>query len=208
MTDTTPRAAHFMLDLETLSLRSNAAVISIGVWRFHANDPEGLCRTIDRAFYAVLSSADQATRSIDQSTLEWWGAQTPEARKALDAYFANGVDRIRSYKGLLDLVQFFEAYKAEGFECVVWGNGAKFDNGILGSLFESFNIQPPWTYKGDACYRTVLGLFGHLIEKGQDASLVEHNALDDARYQSELLLRMLTPEQLDQMGVNLFTKKP
>ena len=37
----------------------------------------------------------------------------------------------------------------------VWGNGATFDNVILSNAFAACNIERPWSYKSDRCYRTL-----------------------------------------------------
>ena len=61
----------------------------------------------------------------------------------------------------------------------LWGNGADFDNTILGSLYDAFGLRKPWSYSRNRCYRTMKNI-GIGPRKPQVREGIYHNALDDA----------------------------
>lgn len=185
-----------MLDLETLSTRSNALILSIGAVQF-----DTATGRLGKAFYQLLDSQPWIDKfHIDLDTFRWWLSQTIEARSLL-------VDGRRVW--LNDGLTQFSAFVAEsgGEECQVWGNGASFDNSILKNAYESFGTAAPWKYSGDRCFRTFRGLYGAQMQ-WPDAPTAEqaaawgaelpaglpanifaaHSALGDAIVQARALL--------------------
>ena len=61
----------------------------------------------------------------------------------------------------------------------LWGNGADFDNTILGSLYDAFGLRKPWSYSRNRCYRTMKNI-GIGPRRPQAREGIYHNALDDA----------------------------
>lgn len=71
---------------------------------------------------------------------------------------------------------------------LLWGNGSDFDNVILASAYRSCNLEVPWKFWNNRCYRTVKALRPDIkIHR----SGTYHNALDDAVSQAEHLMRMI-----------------
>src|SRR5574343_308044 len=70
---------HFMLDLETMGLQPNAAVVAIGIAYF---DRDSILDT----FYTPVSLEDCKNVGLVtlKSTEDWWAKQSPEARAAWD----------------------------------------------------------------------------------------------------------------------------
>ena len=69
----------------------------------------------------------------------------------------------------------------------VWGNGASFDNVILANAYEALGRRAPWQFWQDRCFRTVKSMYPKL----ELARLgTYHNALDDAKWQTEYLLAL------------------
>ena len=64
----------------------------------------------------------------------------------------------------------------------VWGNGSTFDNVILKSAFAACQIETPWEFWNDKCYRTVKAQAKEI--KLQRLGTY-HNALDDAISQTK-----------------------
>ncbi|WP_440247469.1 3'-5' exonuclease, partial [Escherichia coli] len=69
----------------------------------------------------------------DGSTIEWWLAQSSEARSAIL------VDQVKLVDALIQFREFINEYSDEKF-VQVWGNGATFDNTILRTSYERLNI--------------------------------------------------------------------
>jgi 3' exoribonuclease, RNase T-like len=169
-----------MLDLETLSSASDAAIVAIGAVRF---DPvAGIVWAksfthFNGTFYSVvnLKSAQRAGGRIDADTVMWWMGQSDAARSALLA-----VDCIPIEAALKD----FAVWAREGTCSGVWGNGADFDNVILSNAYQRLGQTQPWSYAANRCYRTMKNMAPHIKMKREGT---HHNALDDAISQARHL---------------------
>lgn len=168
-----------MIDLETLSDHTNAAILSIGAVRF--NIEEGI---VDR-FYQNVRHEEQLDHGIWHGTgfhksprvVEWWKQQSPEARKAL----LN--DRIH-IKEMLE--RFATWYGTKTLP--TWSKGASFDLPILHQAYRSVygeSALPPWRFWHGVCMRTV-ELWYPMPKENREG--VYHNALDDAETQAKHLI--------------------
>lgn len=165
-----------MLDLETMSLAPDAAIIAIGAVRFDLNEPVKEF-TEEDTFYRVvnLKSAQRAGGRIDAETVLWWLQQSEEARMAL-----TGDDSVLIDSALKDFAEWLREAPMEG----IWGNGASFDNVALEGAYIRSGKTPPWSYKANRCYRTISALRPD-IKREQLGTF--HNALDDAKSQVQHL---------------------
>jgi DNA polymerase III epsilon subunit-like protein len=157
-----------MLDLETLSTKVDAAIVSIGACTFDGNS------IIDK-FYANIDpvSCDTYGRHISASTVVWWMNQ----RNKTDTF--NGKD------SLPYVLQKFRDWIPNG--ALVWGNGSDFDNAILSNSYEELEIGTPWKYHNNRCYRTIRSIAPEetIVRIGS-----HHNALDDALSQAMHLIKL------------------
>jgi len=169
----TEQMNNVMLDLETMGIGPNAAIIAIGAVEF---DPES--DDLGRRFYRVvdLESSVQNGGVIDAATGIWWLQQIAEA---------SGEFQRNTVPIAVALQEFSQWIRGETF---VWGNGAAFDNVILASAYRNVGMTVPWDFWADRCYRTVKALHPEikLVRNG-----TFHNALDDAETQAEHLVRIL-----------------
>ena len=160
-------AQHIMLDLETMSTASNAAIISIGAVKFSINDG------IKDTFYINVSLESSMAQglSVDAQSMMWWIKQSKEAREKLS-------------ESPMDLTYALDAFTSwiDGEKYMMWGNGATFDNVILSNAYKAVGFKQPWSYRNDSCYRTMKNMFDapFLLRE----PLTPHNALDDAKYQA------------------------
>ena len=164
-----------MLDLETMGNQSNSAIIAIGAVAFDDN-------FVTSKFYTEinLQSSIESGGVVDGSTVTWWLKQSDGARGA----FKDNDNAIHQSSAL---GKFSEWYvKVNGGE--VWGNGAMFDNTILGNAYKNHSMLKPWKFWDDRCYRTVKGMHKHIkIERVG----TYHNAADDAESQALHLIQIL-----------------
>jgi DNA polymerase III epsilon subunit-like protein len=172
-----------MIDLETMGLRPNAAIVSIGVTHFDAT------QIIDRFHTAVnLQSCIDAGLVTDQGTVDWWATQSQEARSSWDVPDAPPLmDALKSFG---DFVRRHSSYIND---VCPWGNGADFDLVLLVSAYRALDADPPWKFWNHHCFRTVKNLFpkGGTVRRG-----THHNALDDAVTQTEHLQAILRDNHL------------
>lgn len=164
-------SAHYMVDLETLSLRPNATILSIGL--VNILRPE-------TSLYLKLNTKLQPLESFhrDSETLLWWQGQDAQVRED-------------TFGGTLPPVEVCDALYPYLKLCdSIWANGADFDLPILANLFRFAGIETPWKYSATRCYRTVKSLFPEVTIPKLQASEA-HNALKDAEWQAAHLRAIL-----------------
>lgn len=155
-----------MIDIETLSTKKNAAVLSIGAVYFNR---ETGC-TGDR-FYARISKESALEHGVyDDDTLEWWGKQSQEAR---DEAFGG---TLTAYEVACSFRDFIKP------DTKVWGNGSVFDITILESWFDANGVAVPWDFWNVRDVRTIVDWFD-IDVKSFTRDGVHHNAIDDCLYQ-------------------------
>jgi hypothetical protein len=174
---------HVMCDLETLGRRPGCKLLSIGAVVF---GPKGL----GAEFYEEVKINHQGDLTADQSTIDWWNQQSPEARDRL----YGGQDTKPTLRQALEkfnawLEQLAMPDAKGNLELCLWGNGADFDNAILQVAYDKTTMeQPSWPFWNNRCYRTLKNLAPSvkLVRQG-----VYHNALDDAKSQAEHAVRLM-----------------
>lgn len=170
-------AVHAMVDLETMSSSSNAAIVSIGAVVFTIEDG------IFDQHYSVISlqSSLDVGLEMSASTVMWWMEQDEAARKALTPKVTHTLSA-----ALVSLSSQLLPHK----DIRVWGNGATFDNVILRNAYNKAGIAAPWSYRHDRCYRTVRSMLDTEGELKPE-NTAKHNALADAECQALHLIAML-----------------
>jgi hypothetical protein len=166
---------HIMVDLETLSTKGNAAIISIGAIAF---DPETGELGAELKVNVDGVSSQKAGGHVDAGTVAWWFAQSNEARAHLLE------PKPVSLKDALELFRFYLSVAVEA-DFYIWGNGATFDNTVLRSAFESVGLPIPWSFRRDMCYRTMRATFPEVPDVPRVG--VFHDSLDDAKTQARHL---------------------
>jgi hypothetical protein len=163
------RLKHIMLDNETLSTRTSAAILSIGAVRFDLHSG-----TIDDSgFYSSVSidSNVESGRHISESTIVWWMDQGEPAKKLFTE------PKVPLLQSLLALTEFIG-----DDDCQIWSCGADFDIPMLAHAYHSFGLEAPWKFYNANCYRTYKKLPG--APKMTTKAVVKHNALHDAHAQA------------------------
>jgi len=172
-----PTQTHIMIDLETLSTRAHATILSIGAVKFNIQDG------IFDEFYINVDAktCKDAGLHIDKNTIAWWQKQKPEALQALM------VDPIPVTEALQKFCDWIGNTRVQP-----WGNGASFDITILEEAMVRTDVKIPWKHWDVMCFRTVMNLMG--ISNAQIRAQeddVSHHALDDAKSQARTLLKVL-----------------
>jgi len=172
-----------MIDIETLGVNRDAPVLSIGACFFDASG-------IGAGFYSnldVTEQIDSGLRKVNASTIKWWMSQEDAAKKVFR-------EKASSPKAALECFQAWLLAEA-GYKDVTktgikpWGNGCNFDIEIMESLFTAYGIAIPWSFRDIRDFRT----FKEHVYAGYDVKRkgTQHNALDDAIYQAEVVIKGL-----------------
>lgn len=161
-----------MLDLETMSTESNAAICSIGAVKFSID--EGIIDT----FYCTVDASDCKKNGLDisASTVQWWSRQP---REVLEMLRKDNLPLVEA------LTKFSRWYGTSPLP--TWGCGAGFDNVIMENAYKAVNMKRPWTPWLDRCYRTMKEVIVVPFDEREGSY---HNALDDALYQTKHLLKI------------------
>lgn len=163
---------HCMVDLETMSTANNAAIVSIGAVAFTSEE-------VFEKFYVTISLEECAHYKMDisPSTVLWWMRQSDVARAELWAPATRTM-----CDALVDFSAFYRTQQCE----TLWGNGAAFDNVILASAYDVAGVIRPWKYNADRCFRTMKAV---MPAEDHPRAGIYHNALDDAVWQAEYLIK-------------------
>lgn len=166
-----------MLDLETMSTKTNAAIIAIGAVRF---DAEG----VREKFYipVTLASSIELGLKVDAGTIGWWMKQSDEARAVI-----NDPDSVHLGSALVKFNEWLKSLRGHEDEILLWGNGSNFDNVILRSAYEAVGYPngSPISPFNDRCYRTVKNANADIL---LERTGTHHNAVNDAESQANHLI--------------------
>lgn len=169
---------NIMVDLETMGQGADAAIASIGAVKFSASG-------LGEEFYVdvELESCLVYGMKLSTDTLLWWLKQSDGARKHLHSP-AKPPLRLPAA-----LAQFQTFLGPQQDKVKIWGNGADFDNAILQYAYRATNMDLPWKFWNNRCYRTMKGMFPGVKQQTREGTY--HNALDDAKHQATHLVAIL-----------------
>ena len=171
-----PGMTHVMADIECLALKSTKpAFLAIGAVKFNGTE------IVDR-FEVGIDPADCQRYGLDieGGTVMWW--------------FDEPQNAARDYINKLGKVDLFAAL--DGFAMWVnqtpvpergslWGNGAMFDNTRIKAAYDACQLDYPFHYRSNECYRTRRNRF----EDVPFAQIgIAHTALADAESQATHLI--------------------
>lgn len=180
------RTINIMMDIETTGVRPGCRVLSIGLVAF---DEKG---TIDSLL--VHPKLSDQVGVDDGKTMGWWDTQSAEAKSVFADNHILGESVEYVYKRIKTFIDdLVDARKSlsQGLDEVdmcIWGNGATFDNSIVQHMFYAKGLPIPWNTFGDRCYRTAINMLDRPSLQRQG---VHHNALDDAMYQANCLIKAI-----------------
>ncbi len=169
---------HIMVDLETMSLQDDAAIMSIGAVPFCP--VEGLAPEAEW-FHEKCSLRDNedAGRHVDGKTVEWWLTQDPEAQLEL----IRGPRK--TFGRMIQLFQNWLMMNNSVSPKFVWAMPPTFDIVILKNAFAQVGRPWPFKYNKVRDVRTLLDVAGldRLEFEG-----VPHRADHDAAYQARMVI--------------------
>jgi 3' exoribonuclease, RNase T-like len=182
-----PGALDLMIDLETLSLDSNAYIRSIGACFFGPGDP-----VIYSTFYQCCDGPNQIGSHIDPDTQAWWSRQSVVAQSAL--INQAGVQlkpTLEDFSRWVWKFQEQESIRLLQLPMIVrpWGNGASFDIPIIENAMKRERVPIPWRFYDIRCFRTLKALYPNVVAEPFTGE--KHNALDDAIHQAKHAARIL-----------------
>ncbi len=185
-----------MLDIETLGLRDDAIILSVGAVKFDpqylGNTPDGPSPILD-GFYVAVDPEDAARHggTTTVSTLQWW--LHPDRQAAWkELQEMRQIDLFSALDGLA-LWMRAESDKAQttARNLIVWGNSPSFDCAKLKNSMARVGVDCPWEFRKERDLRTIASLDWNVRKPNQGTA---HTALADATNQAvhvQLLVQKL-----------------
>lgn len=175
-----------MVDIETLGKGADATITQISAIAFDVLTGEHLS-----VFNEIADIEKNDKLNVDGSTLKWW----LNTNKELLTELLNS-GKYSSETVLARFNDWILAQSDDPKDIYLWGNGILFDNRIIQNQLEKIGVGYPIFYKNDRDVRTIVDLAGRklgisekdLKERYKDYTLVEHNAIDDVKYQIKLVV--------------------
>ncbi len=175
-----------MVDIETLGTSTDATIFQISAISFDIKT--GVYYS---AFNKVANIEDNCYLRADGSTLKWWLNTNKELLSELLNSGTGSTEEL-----LEDFYEWLKSQSEDMKDVYLWGNGILFDNKMIQCQLEDEGLGYPIFYKNDRDVRTIVELASmklgisekELKDQFNDESLVVHNALDDVKYQIELVV--------------------
>lgn len=158
-----------MVDIETMGTKSYSAIVSIAAVEFYLDG------RVEKAFIADidLQSCINAKLRIDGSTVKWWMQQSEPARQKI--YTGNKI-------GLKEAIQQLKTFISEVSPSGIWGNGSRFDLGLIENAANAIGITDMWPNWIERDVRTLVS-FAPDIKKSMPFDGVAHSPIDDCLHQ-------------------------
>ena len=163
---------HLAIDLETLSLKPNAHILSIGAVFFCPRT-----KRLGSQFHIVINpEAEQVGAHISASTVNWWFNQIVFSRELA---FNQCPQEYRDLTSAIQLlVDWVHANRSGNEELSVYQQGS-LDSVWLESAGDRTGVKMPWRYNRVYCARTLWDHTEPTASPYRNEG-VEHNALQDA----------------------------
>lgn len=168
------RGLDVMIDIETLSTVTDAAILSIAAVKF---DPFNPTEQNYEEFQCFIDIEDCKAKglTISEDTMAWWETQPPEVKKLN----FESEPRLKLSDALSQLTSFCRGVKR------YWCQGMNFDPVVLESAYKRVDMKPEWKFWEWRDSRTVSRLvhFTNLPKKPKTA----HTAIEDCNYQIQIV---------------------
>lgn len=172
---------HVMVDVETLALKEDAAIVWLGAVVFTHDGEDALKNGFAFADHFTrlinIDSNLRAGRRIDGKTLKWWHA-IPQLWEKVVYTPDSQENELR--KVLNDFREWLPK------PCYMWSNGANFDLRLLTHCYtHSLKQNVPWLYKHERDTRTLWAMAG----RDEPTRPITHHPTWDAWAQAVAVIR-------------------
>lgn len=170
---------HVSFDIETLSTRPDAHILSIGAAVYLKGELV--------TFHAYVHPT-QTERHICPQTVTWWQGQDSALREQTEQL----CQQAPTLRMALDhLTAWYQQCitASEGLPLYAWGNGSSFDIAILEHAYKTYDLTPPWEFYLVRDLRTLKHLAQVLLPTlpRVERQGNHHDGKDDAVYQLQLI---------------------
>ena len=187
-----------MIDLETMGVGSNPALLQISAVPFNINtceyDADGAFNT-----HIDLNSCFDHGLTVSAGTIRFWMTNPQVTQEAREMVMSQTGEHTGGGTGLVPALVAFNKWYAERGMRFVHGNGAASDNVWLRSAFDACGIAPLFNFRNDMCFRTIKKMAERSGWRNNYTRVgVYHNGVDDAV--SQILTLKSVLEHLGLLG--------
>lgn len=164
---------HLMCDIETMSTRYDASILSIGAVIFNPYDLNTEDELREAPTFKVnisIESNELEGRHISGGTVVWWLGQSQAARELL----------VTDTIGLHAALMRFNTWMNEQRPVMAWANSPSFDLVILKHAFEQFKLRWPLHFAKERDVRTIRDAAFPNGDVPEIQIGTAHGALDDS----------------------------
>ena len=179
---------NIMIDIETLSNKSNASVIAVAAVEFNkytGDVGDTFIEYVNPKYWCNYNG------DTDGETIAWWMTQDADTLRHM---VENCQKSENSFSSVLMYLSSFikdhDSPKTEDTDIVVWGNGSIMDIGILRDGYNKFSIPVPWKFWAINDVRTIVALNPSIKEETEFIG-ERHNPLDDCLHQIKYLSKTI-----------------
>lgn len=167
-----------MIDIESMSTRPDALILSIGAVGFQLFSTGVV---LADSFFRVLDVREQLAlgRHVSEDTAKWWMAQSTDARMH---WVKPPLEDVVSASQALDELDVYLQINY-GLSDGVWANGAHFDVVALETLCASVGRKVPWRYNIVRDARTIYKEFPGRNVTWELKDQTAHDPVADCVYQ-------------------------
>lgn len=158
-----------MVDIETLGNSSNSVLLSIGAVMFDIETGEtGQQFRVDIDPESCVKSG----LHMDVGTVMWWLGQPKESQ---DSVVKSGGAPLN------EAVRQFSNFISNNSPDGIWGNGVRFDLGIIENACHAIGVKTPWPFWTERDVRTLVSFAPDI--KGAIINDLHHDPISDCLYQ-------------------------
>ena len=171
---------NLMIDIETLSTRCDAAILSIGAVFFDTETLE-----LGETFLVnIKMESDKNYGRIDPETIKWWLKQSDIARIEVTQSTEHTL-----LSALCSLKRWITS-KTDPKQLKVWANSPSFDLVILHNAYQRCDKNAPWEWHNERDVRTCIDIGKTELNRHETIkpNNRQHTALADAQYQAAMVL--------------------
>ena len=168
---------NLMMDTESMGTNPDAALVALGATFFD----EHTGQIGDRFYRSIhLATSVNAGFKIEPAAVLFWLGQPDAARNAI----------LFNALPMRDVMQEFSEWvlaRCPQDQVLVWGCSPAFDCIKVEAHCKAVDVQVPWRYYNERCYRTIRER-NRVVEEDERVGL--HNAADDAIHQARHLIKI------------------
>ncbi len=187
-----------MLDSETMGVGNSPALLQISAVQFDINTGE-IGSTFDMKI--DLQTSIDAGLDISAGTINFWMTNKDVTQEARENVLTETGDHKKGGNTLSYVLNKFSYWIKTNSIKHVWGHGSASDNVWIRSAYDAVQMEYPFNFREDMCYRTLYKLAkrqGYVNSVTREG--IYHDGLDDAKHQVKCLMeimKFLNVKQID-----------